>query len=71
MLVRVGECGWYGGHGPNREQEEARSHLKARKTVQGRVFLDVSGFDAKAGAVPGAAQPLPSQDSCNRKSRHN
>ena len=48
-----------------------RSHLKAGKTVQRRVFLDVSSFDVKAGAMPGAAQPLPFQDSCKRKAPHN
>lgn len=66
-LVRVNECEWYAGHGPSWEEEETRSHLKAGKTVQRRVFLDVSSFDVKAGAVPGTAQPLPFQDSCNRK----
>lgn len=66
QLVRANECERRGGHSPSWEEEEARIHLKAGQAVQRRVFLDVSGFDVKAGAVPGAAQPLPPQDSCNR-----
>lgn len=67
-LVKVNECEWYGARGPNWEEgEETRSHLKAGKAVQRRVFLHVPSSDVKAGTVPGAAQPLPSQESCNSK----